>query len=246
MSAVIIISYEVQSWPQPSWHRGCVDEALRRDHFASCVKQPKFTLIPFTRRKLVSVGIWGGGLCGDRWPTWRQYWRFPENQSHSIYEAYNIIISDQHRCLCQERGKPQVWKPAWRRARTKPASNAEGNTILIWKHLVPVDPAPRSLFSRRCAGKGWASNQTPANPQGRPVRRAHLPLDPWWMFSFTFGTSREGNGPFFILRQACHLQKGERTKGKADSEPSTPILSGQRTTIAVRVQMWATYTFQVN
>lgn len=29
---IIIISYEVQSWPQPSWHCGYVEEARRRAH----------------------------------------------------------------------------------------------------------------------------------------------------------------------------------------------------------------------
>lgn len=103
----------------------------------------------------------------------------------------------------------QVWKPAWCRASVKHSSNAEGNTILIWKHLVPVDPVQRSLFSRRCAGKGWASNQILANEPGRTVHRSRLPLDFWLMFSSTFRTSGEGNGlPFFIVRQVCLLKKG--------------------------------------
>lgn len=58
-----------------------VEEMLRRKRiftgsqspagFIWRVTQTKFMLMVFTNRKLVSVSIWGRGLHGDRWLTWR-------------------------------------------------------------------------------------------------------------------------------------------------------------------------------
>lgn len=68
-----------EHWGEPicdHFHRQSVC-LLHRERKAAKVHVDHFQ----KQRKLVSVSIWGRGLCGDRWLTWRHYWRFPEQRT---------------------------------------------------------------------------------------------------------------------------------------------------------------------
>lgn len=125
----------------------------------------------------------------------------------------------------------QVWKAAWCRGGMKHASNAEGNTILIWKHFVPVDPAQRSLLSRRCAGNGRAgalNGPGRAGPCGSQVPPPIRLLINVLIYFQDFGGGGGSGRPFFIVKRRASSKIKERgNEGKQTGELRAPSLRGQ-------------------